>query len=281
MSPSQEPPPAPAPVVEGRLIGLFRDRPLNDHGSGWSSLWDRNESELWDRGKPSPALIDLIEQERHLFQPIKPDGRRKKALVPGCGKGYDVIMLALHGFDVYGLEISASGVSVAKEYAATELSNPQEYNFGSAWTGPVTPGSVSFIQGDFFKSDLEDQVSSGDDVRFDLVYDYTFLCALHPQLRPQWVARMEQLVALDGVLVCLEFPMYKSPTAPGPPWGLNGVHWDLLARGGDGLAHIGKETEVDRADELPGRFRRLLYRKPARSYEAGRGVDMLSVYAPK
>jgi hypothetical protein len=91
----------------------------------------------------------------------------------GCGKGYDVIMLALHGFDVYGLEISASGVSVANKYAATELSSPQEYNFGPGWTGPVPPGSVSFVQGDFFQSDWEDQISSGGSVRFDLVYDYT------------------------------------------------------------------------------------------------------------
>jgi hypothetical protein len=75
--------------------------------------------------------------------------------------------------------------------------------------------------------------------------------------------------------------MYKDPTQPGPPWGLNGVHWDILALGGDGLTKIRKEAEVDQVDRLPGRFKRLLYRKPARSYEAGRGADMLSVYALK
>ena len=100
-------------------------------------------------------------------------------------------------------------------------------------------------------------------------------------MRPQWAARMSQVVASDGVLVCLEFPMYKDPTQPGPPWGLNGVHWDLLARGGDGFQNIGKVAEVDQVDQLPGRFRRLQYRRPARSYEAGRGADMLSIYALK
>ncbi|KAK6837537.1 hypothetical protein RU639_001422 [Aspergillus parasiticus] len=275
MSTTQEPA---APVVQGRLIGHFHDRPLEDHGSGWSSLWDSNESDLWDRGKPSPALIDLIEQEKDtaIFRPLKPGGQRKKALVPGCGRGYDVIMLALHGFDAYGLEISATGVSTAKKYAASEMQRPQEYNFGLGWTGPVTPGNASFVEGDFFKPGWERQISANEDIRFDLVYDYTFLCALHPQMRPQWAARMSQVVAPDGVLVCLEFPMYKDPTQPGPPWGLNGVHWDLLARGGDGIKNIGEEAEVDQVDQLPGRFRRLQYHKPARSYDAGRGADMLS-----
>ncbi|KAB8212057.1 hypothetical protein BDV34DRAFT_208535 [Aspergillus parasiticus] len=231
MSTTQEPA---APVVQGRLIGHFHDRPLEDHGSGWSSLWDSNESDLWDRGKPSPALIDLIEQKKDtaLFRPLKPDGQRKKALVP--------------------------------------------YNFGLGWTGPVTPGNASFVEGDFFKPGWERQISANEDIKFDLVYDYTFLCALHPQMRPQWAARMSQVVAPDGVLVCLEFPMYKDPTQPGPPWGLNGVHWDLLARGGDGIKNIGEEAEVDQVDQLPGRFRRLQYHKPARSYDAGRGADMLN-----
>ncbi|QRD81434.1 hypothetical protein F9C07_2054151 [Aspergillus flavus] len=212
MSPTQE---SATPVVQGRLIGHFHDRPLEEHGSGWSSLWDSNESDLWDRGKPSPALIDLIEQEKDaaIFRPLKPD---------------------------------------------------------------VTPGNASFVEGDFFKPGWERQISANGDIKFDLVYDYTFLCALHPQMRPQWAARMSEVVAPDGVLVCLEFPMYKDPTQPGPPWGLNGVHWDLLARGGDGIKNIGEEAEVEEVDQLPGRFRRLQYHKPARSYDAGRGADMLN-----
>ncbi|KAE8356032.1 hypothetical protein BDV28DRAFT_154911 [Aspergillus coremiiformis] len=211
--------PTPAPVA-GRLVGHFQNRPLEDHGSGWASLWDSDEADLWDRGKPSPALVDLIEQEKDnaTFQPLTPN---------------------------------------------------------------ATPGRVSFVEGDFFKLDWERQVSAEGGVQFYLVYDYTFLCALHPQMRPQWVARMGQLVAPDGVLICLEFPMYKDPTHAGPAWGLNGVHWDLLARGGDGVQNIGKKAEVDQIDQLPGQFKRLLYLKPVRSYEAGRGEDMLSVYALK
>ncbi|KAK5806884.1 hypothetical protein VI817_001142 [Penicillium citrinum] len=227
---------------------------------------------MWDRGKPSPALIDLIEKD-DILNPITAEGRRKKVLVPGCGKGYDVVMLALHGFDVVGLEISSKGVSIAERYAMKELFAPQPYNFGSSDpgdAGSVGRGTVKFIQGDFFKGD-----SVGE--KFDIIYDYTFLCAIHPTMRIQWASRMADLLATGGVLVCLEFPLFKDPGAVGPPWPLQGVHWNLLVEGGDGIVYPSKT--VPRADG--GSFERLMYMKPERSYESGRGTDMLGVYVRK
>lgn len=102
----------------------------------------------------------------------------------GCGKGYDVAMLALHGFDAYGLEISAAGVAAAERYAAMEMKRPQDYNFGDAdgdgSKGLVPDGTVSFIEGDFFnrdwessKGDLAADVDVDVDGRFDVIYDYT------------------------------------------------------------------------------------------------------------
>lgn len=55
---------------------------VEDHGSGWSDLWDTNDNNLWDKGEPSPALIDIIEQRRDILLPWTPDGQRKKVLVP-------------------------------------------------------------------------------------------------------------------------------------------------------------------------------------------------------
>ncbi|KZF23609.1 thiopurine S-methyltransferase family protein [Xylona heveae TC161] len=266
------------------LINHFSKTPTDDHGSAWSALWDSDDSDLWDRGKPSPALIDLIEQQSELLRPIAENGRRKKALVPGCGRGYDVVMLALHGFDAYGLEISETAVATANRYASAELQNPQDYNFGpenSIISQPDGVGRVTFFQGDFFKSDWSDPLTNNGAEKFDLVYDYTFLCALHPCSRPQWANRMGQLTRSDGYLVCLEFPLFKDPALTGPPWGLNGVYWDLLVRGGDGVANITKAAEAGSPEQLPGQFIRSQHTKPPRSYENGKGTDMVGIYIRK
>jgi hypothetical protein len=55
---------------------------IDDHSAAWSNLWDTDNSDMWDRGKPSPALIDALEQKKDVFNPIVADGRRKRALVP-------------------------------------------------------------------------------------------------------------------------------------------------------------------------------------------------------
>ena len=95
----------------------------------------------------------------------------------GCGKGYDVAMLALHRYDVYGIEISARGAGAAEAYARAELQNPQSYNFGD--TGPMTPdggpGSVTILAVDFFSRDWERDIPAAADgtLGIDLIYDYT------------------------------------------------------------------------------------------------------------
>lgn len=97
-------------------------------------------------------------------------------------------------------------------------------------------------------------------------------------MRAQWASRMADLLAPTGQLVCLEFPLWKDPKLPGPPWGLKGVHWDLLAQGGDGV--LGNGGKVDQNTDR-GLFTRTLFVKPERSYEQSRGTDMVSVYVKK
>ena len=87
---------------------------------------------------------------------------------------------------------------------------------------------------------------------------------------------MADLLAPAGQLVCLEFPLWKDPKLAGPPWGLNGVYWNLLAEGGNGI--VDKSEDVQ---EPKGIFTRTLYVRPVRSYDSGRGMDMLSVYVKK
>lgn len=93
----------------------------------------------------------------------------------GCGKGYDVVMLALHGFDVYGLEVSQKAIQIAEVNAAAQFCEPSSYNFCSPKASRSTKcrGNVKFIQGDFFETGWEKQVATEDFHGFDLIYDYT------------------------------------------------------------------------------------------------------------
>ncbi|KAF2654466.1 thiol methyltransferase [Lophiostoma macrostomum CBS 122681] len=263
-----------------RLMSHFTNRSEKEQSSAWTSLWETNENDLWDRGGPNPALIDFIESRPGAL-PKARDGRKLKALVPGCGKGYDVASLALHNITVFGLEISEKGAGVARQYCSSQLSSSLDYNFGkesSTWRDGEK-GEVRIIAGDFFARDWEAQCRNGvgDRAGFDLIYDYTFLCALLPSMRPDWRRRMSELLAPDGILVCLEFPMYKNLKAAGPPWGLNGVHWDLLAEGNSGVI----DEPGDKGEGKGGQFERLSKFKPERSYEAGRDSDMVSVWRLK
>lgn len=96
-------------------------------------------------------------------------------------------------------------------------------------------------------------------------------------MRKDWARRMGELLAPSGILVCLEFPLFKEPSDPGPPWPLMGIHWNLLAEGGDGLVcHETEGTETAR-----GMFVREERYKPSQSYPQGRGTDMVSVWRPK
>jgi len=50
--------------------------------SAWSELWETKEDHFWDRGYPSPALIEYLESSNPVTRTIKTDGARLKALVP-------------------------------------------------------------------------------------------------------------------------------------------------------------------------------------------------------
>lgn len=113
-----------------------------------------------------------VQREHHI-----PDWTRSNRSRKGCGRGYDVVMLALHGFEAIGLEVSAKGAETAREYAARELKSPQAYNFQDQSAGPAAnPGSVTIIEGDFFAREWQDALVRDGVESFDLIYDYTVRC---------------------------------------------------------------------------------------------------------
>ena len=86
--------------------------------------------------------------------------------MPGCGRGFDVFLLAEFGYDAYGLENSSTAVEECDKMAERMKDSIR------ARDAKVGIGNYSFVQGDFFKDDwLESaEVTEGG---FDLIYDYT------------------------------------------------------------------------------------------------------------
>ncbi|KAM0931763.1 hypothetical protein ACQ4PT_000069 [Festuca glaucescens] len=87
----------------GRLRELFKGG--GDAADGWEKSWESGITP-WDFGKPTPIIQHLVKSG------TLPKGR---ALVPGCGMGYDVVALASPERFVVGLEISNIATEKAKQ----------------------------------------------------------------------------------------------------------------------------------------------------------------------
>lgn len=150
----------------------------------WEDAW-REGRTGWDAGAAAPALRRLVAEG------TLPAGR---ALVPGCGAGYDVFALAADDRVAVGLDLAPTA---AKRFEAL-----REERGLSANRAPL-------VIGDFFAFEAK--------APFDLIYDYTFLCAIEPERREDWARRVDALLAPDGELVTLIFPIVDQPMNPGGP----------------------------------------------------------------
>ncbi|CAJ2502929.1 Uu.00g103230.m01.CDS01 [Anthostomella pinea] len=258
------------------LTAHFQDVPVPEYKSRWNACWEE-EWTPWDRGGYSPALFDLLSEKPELFSLPSPDVR-KSALIPGCGRGHDVLLLSSFGFDAYGMDISPRATAEARKHAE-EATTQGLYEPRTARRGATT-----LLTGDFFKD--EALVAAGAPTKFDLIFDYTFFCALPPSVRPAWARRTADLLAPDGRLVCLEFPSEKDPAEPGPPWAAPPhAYMAYLSAPGEAVA-TDERGGVLRGQPGPSRddgLKRLLHVKPRRTHDAGAkdgGVqDCISVWS--
>ena len=167
----------------------------------WQEAW-REGRIPWDAGKAAPTLVELVEAKD------LPTGR---ALIPGAGSGYDALALASPQRYAVGLDL-ASDARERFESLRRQESIPEEW--------------AEMVVADFF--DWQP------DKPFDVIWDYTFLCALEPEMRPQWAERVDELLAPGGELVTLIFPVLTQnddrDPLDGPPYPLSPqLVRDLLA----------------------------------------------------
>ncbi|MCH2108494.1 MAG: TPMT family class I SAM-dependent methyltransferase [Polyangiaceae bacterium] len=174
----------------------------------WEDHW-RDEHTPWDLGSFSPAIDELPD-----LLPL----RNKRILVPGCGRGYDAFRLAQLGAKVTGLDLAPSARRPFHE--AQKQFEPFE-----------TPPRL-FI-GDFFGDEWRAEASAvartesaktpdTDEFRFDLAWDYTFLCALPRHLLLSWADRYREILQPNAHIASLVFPIDpKKPRDDGPPYALD------------------------------------------------------------
>lgn len=97
--------------------------------------------------------------------------------------------------EVIGLDISETALKRANQLREEAMQTNPNYK------------KARFINDDFFKC-------SGD--QFDLIFDYTFLCALKPEMREKWADKYSELLKAEtGELVTLIFPLkFDRPPPP-------------------------------------------------------------------
>jgi SAM-dependent methyltransferase len=148
-------------------------------GDAWDNRYLNNDIG-WDLGQVSPPLKEYFDQLGN---------KEIRILIPGAGNSYEAAYLFENGFkNVFVVDVSKMAIENIRKRI------------------PNLPSS-QLIHGNFF--DVEGS--------FDLIIEQTFFCAIHPDLRQDYVFKMNQLLKQKGKLVGVMFnvPLYKDR----PPFG--------------------------------------------------------------
>ncbi|QOD59698.1 methyltransferase domain-containing protein [Polaribacter haliotis] len=151
----------------------------------WSNKY-KTDKIGWDLGEVSPPLKTYFDQL---------ENKEIKILIPGGGNSYEAEYLFNKGFkNVYVVDIAKSPLDNIKKRIP---------NFPEA----------QLIHANFFE--IEET--------FDLVIEQTFFCAINPDLRQKYAAKMASVLKEKGKLVGLMFDAVLNEDHP--PFGGNKVEY--------------------------------------------------------
>ncbi len=180
----------------------------------WETRYQQGETP-WDKGAPSPGLQDFLTLHPLLI------GR---VLVPGCGFGHDVRLLAGAAPEVLGLDLAPSAIEGARAFPRV--------------------GGESYAVGDFF------QLPESYRGAFDWVWEHTCFCAIDPAMRSAYVESAAQALKSGGNFLAVFYldPGQGHPS-DGPPFGVSKaeldalfeVRFELVAEWLPARAYIGRE----------------------------------------
>lgn len=155
--------------------------------SFWDNRYQTQETQ-WDLKSVSPPLKEIIDSL---------DNKNCSILIPGCGNAHEAEYLIKSGFtNITVIDIAPSPVEQLKN----------KFN----------KGELNIVLGDFFQHQGA----------YDLILEQTFLCAIDPILRTDYVKKCHALLrengSIRGVLFNVQFEN------PGPHFGGSNEEFEKL-----------------------------------------------------
>jgi hypothetical protein len=147
------------------------------------AFWDERFEQAfmpWDRAGTPAALQHFVASAP---APLT-------TLIPGCGLGHEVALLANAGWNVTAIDFSPAAVEAARK--------------------SLGPLGDHVVEADFFTFQPQ--------TRLDLIYERAFFCALPPAMRESIVARWASLLPAGALLAGF---FYFDATRSGPPFGID------------------------------------------------------------
>lgn len=165
----------------------------------WDAAYDE-ERDGWDMGTPTPVFVDMLTRfsmdfSKYGDRDYAALGRPPRVLIPCSGRGYDALYFATRGWDVTAVDFAEHPLRWLRgeaEHAGVEIEILQEDMFT---LGKTHPG------------------------HFDLIVEYTCVCAIDPARREEFVRFCREVLRPDGTVMALLFPVDGRPG--GPPFSID------------------------------------------------------------
>ena len=164
----------------------MKEKYINPHYPDFWNQKYKNNDIGWDIGSSTPIFVDWS----------KTISGKKNILIPGAGRGHDALYLSKKKHNIYAVDFSIEAINFL-EIKAKELNL-----------------EINTICEDFFQ--LRDYYG-----QMDIILEYTFFCAINPQLRLKYIKETFKLLKEDGLFIAIILPINKDVGEPGPPYGVN------------------------------------------------------------
>ena len=157
----------------------------------WNKAYAEGDTP-WDKGYASPPLRAFLKTHR----------LEGNVVVPGCGAGYDVRLLAEQGVSVLGLDIAPLALEKAR---AVPPAGDEVYALADILNLPA-----SYCR------------------KFDAVVEHTCLCALNPVDRKAYVQSVQKLLKPGGKYLAIFFRKVSAYNGKDPPHPISGDEIESL-----------------------------------------------------